>query len=102
MATERAPLSAVEPISKSHDVSQFDCGAHQSLNEWLKRFALTNQKNETARTYVVHRQGAVVGYYSISAGSVAVEQASVRMAKGLARHPIPVILLARLAVHRSE
>jgi len=97
-----APLSKVEAISEFHDLSRFDCGAHESLNEWLKRFALTNQKNESARTYVVHRNESVVGYYSISAGSVSVEESPTRVAKGLARHPIPVILLARLAVDRDE
>lgn len=102
MSHPKPPLSKVEPISESRDVSQFDCGAHESLNDWLKRFALTNQNNESARTYVVHRSGLVVGYYSISAGSVSVEEAPSRVAKGLARHPIPVILLARLAVDRDE
>jgi GNAT superfamily N-acetyltransferase len=97
-----APLSKVEAISESHDVSRFYWGAHQSLNDWLKRFALANQKNESARTYVVHRNRAVVGYYSISAGSVSIEESPARIAKGLARHPIPVILLARLAVDKGE
>ena len=102
MPHRKPPLSTVEPISESHDVSRFDCGAYESLNEWLKRFALTNQRNEAARTYVVHRSGSVVGYYSISAGSVSVEEAPDRISKGLARHPIPVILLARLAVDKDE
>ncbi len=102
MLDAKAPLSQVEPISASHDLSQFDCGTHESLNDWLRRFALPNQKNESARTYVVHRGGAVVGYYSVSAGSVSLEQAPGRISKGLARHPIPVILLARLAVDKQE
>ena len=102
MAHSKQSLSIVEPISESHDLSGFDCGAHESLNDWLKRFALANQKNESARTYVVHRSGSVVGYYSISAGSVAAEESPTRIAKGLARHPIPVILLARLAVDKNE
>jgi len=102
MLPPNAPLSKVEAISESHDVSRFDCGTHQSLNDWLKRFAVANQKNESARTYVVHRSGSVVGYYSISAGSVSIEESPARIAKGLARHPIPVILLARLAVDKSE
>ena len=97
-----AQLSNVEPLSGSHDSSRFDCGTHESLNDWLRRFALANQKNDSARTYVVQREGLVVGYYSISAGSVAVEESPVRIAKGLARHPIPVILLARLAVDKNE
>jgi GNAT superfamily N-acetyltransferase len=102
MLHQTPPLSKVESISKSHDVSQFDCGGHESLNDWLKRFALTNERNGSARTYVVHRNGLVVGYYSISAGSVSVEEATARISKGLARHPIPVILLARLAVAKEE
>jgi GNAT superfamily N-acetyltransferase len=102
MPHQKPPLSKVEPISESHDVSRFDCGGHESLNEWLKRFALTNERNESARTYVVHRNGLVVGYYSISAGSVSVEEAPARISKGLARHPIPAILLARLAVDKDE
>ena len=97
-----ALLSRVEAISESHDVSRFDCGAHPSLNDWLKRFALANQKNESARTYVIHRDRSVVGYYSISAGSVSIEESPARIAKGLARHPIPVILLARLAVDEGS
>jgi GNAT superfamily N-acetyltransferase len=102
MPHPKRPLSKVEAISESHDVSRFDCGAHQSLNDWLKRFALVNQRNESARTYVVHRNGSVVGYYSVSAGSVSPEESPTRIAKGLARHAIPVILLARLAVDKDE
>jgi GNAT superfamily N-acetyltransferase len=102
MPHQKPPLSDVEPISELHDVSRFDCEGHESLNEWLKRFAWANQKNESARTYVVHRNGPVVGYYSISAGNVSIEEAPARIAKGLARHPIPVILLARLAVDKDE
>ena len=102
MPHPKFPLSKVEPISESHDVSRFDCGEHHSLNDWLKRFALANEKNESARTYVVHRNGLVVGYYSISAGSVSLEEAPARISKGLARHPVPVILLARLAVDKEE
>jgi GNAT superfamily N-acetyltransferase len=51
---------------------------------------------------VLHRAGRVVGYYSLSAGSVRKEESPARIAKGLAKHPIGVILLARLAVDRSE
>lgn len=102
MPPQQFPLSKVELISDFHDPSSFDCGGHESLNDWLQRFALTNRKNESARTYVVHRGQLVVGYYSISTGSVSVEEAPTRISKGLARHPIPVILLARLAVDQKE
>jgi len=97
-----AELSQVEALSRAHDLTQFDCGSHESLNLWLRRFALQNQANDSARTYVVHRANAVVGYYSISAGSIARESATARSAQGLARHPVPIALLGRLAVHRAE
>jgi hypothetical protein len=60
-----AELSPVEVLNKSHDLSQFDCGTHESLNLWLKKFALQNQASESARTYVVHRGNVVVGYYPL-------------------------------------
>lgn len=97
-----AELSPVEPLNKTHDLSRFDCGTHESLNLWLRKHALQNQTNDSARTYVVHRANSVVGYYSITAGSIAKESATSRAAQGLAKHPIPIALLARLAVHRDE
>ncbi|HYL09655.1 MAG TPA: GNAT family N-acetyltransferase [Candidatus Acidoferrales bacterium] len=99
--TPKPALSDVQKLTKDHDVSLFDCGK-PSLDDWLKRFALINQQSDAARTYVVHRGDRVVGYYSLSAGSVRREESPARVAKGLARHPIGVILLARLAVDRSE
>jgi GNAT superfamily N-acetyltransferase len=94
-------LSSIERLTEDHDLSQIDCGK-PSLNDWLRRFALTNQQSDSARTYVVHRRGRVIGYYSLSAGSVRKEESPARIAKGLAKHSIGVILLARLAVHRNE
>jgi GNAT superfamily N-acetyltransferase len=94
-------LSPVEKLSKAHDPAAFDCGT-ESLNAWLKRYALVNQQGDAAQTYVVHRDGAVAGYYALAAGSVRPEEATGRIAKGLAKHPISVILLARLAVDKRE
>jgi GNAT superfamily N-acetyltransferase len=95
------PLSPIEKLTRDHDLSLFDCGK-PSLNDWLRRFALTNQQSDSARIYVLHRAGKVVGYYSLSAGAVRKEESPPRIAKGLAQHPIGVILLARLAVDRNE
>lgn len=97
-----APLSQVEALARLHDLSQFDCGVHASLNDWLKRFAWVNQQSETSRTYVVHRAGRVVAYYSIATGSTGQEDSPARVAKGLANHPVPIILLTRLAVDKTE
>ena len=100
MSRRPAP-SGPEPLTAAHGTERFDCGK-PALNAFLKRFALTNQQNGVARTYVAHRQGEVHGYYSLSAASVAVDQAPARVAKGLAKHPIPMTLLARLAVDLHE
>ena len=99
--TDPEALSPVEKLTKDHDVSKFDCGK-ESLNDWLRRFALINQRSDSARTYVIQRAGRVVGYYSLAAGAVRKEESPARIAKGLANHPIGVILLARLAVDCTE
>jgi Acetyltransferase (GNAT) family. len=91
----------IEKLTQGHDLLQFDCGNPQ-LNNWLKRFAWTNQRAETAKTYVAHRQNQVVGYHALVAGSVLKHEAPERIAQGIANHPVGLILLARLAVDRSE
>jgi GNAT superfamily N-acetyltransferase len=94
-------FAPIEKLSKAHDLSTFDCGK-ESLNTWLKRYALTNQQSDSAQTYVVHRDGVVIGYYALTAGSVRPEESPERISKGLAKHPIGVILLARLATDKRE
>jgi ribosomal protein S18 acetylase RimI-like enzyme len=95
------PLLGPVLLEKSHNASGFDCGA-PSLNDYLQKHAWQNQQNRSARTYVVQRANRVVGYYSLAAASVQHDEATPRLAKGLARHPIPVVLLARLAVDQTE
>lgn len=95
------PLSSPVPISTAHTLAGFDCNA-AALNEYLQRHALTNHRNESARTYVACRGERIVAYYTLAAGAVVPQEAPDRVTKGLARHPVPVILLARLAVDRSE
>lgn len=83
-----------------HDLSQFDCGKEE-LNRFLKRFALASQQAQSAQTYVACQGSVVVGYHSLTFGSVTHEQTPERVKKGLARHPIPVMILARLAIDRN-
>ena len=91
----------IERLNQTHDLSGFDCGNSQ-LNEWLKRFAWSNDRAESARTYTAHRANRVVGYHSLVAGSALKHETPARIAKGLANHPVGLILLARLAVDRGE
>ncbi len=95
-------LSAVEPLAAHHICNTFDCGKHESLTSWLKRYALESQKAKSARTFIVHRENAVVGYYSLCASSIHRNEASERAAKGQPARAIPAILLARLAIDKSE
>ena len=92
-------LSPPEPLSASHRLDEFDCG-ETALDDWLKRRALVNQSSGASRTFVVADQdGHVRGYYALAAGAV-----SHRLATSGARRnmpdPIPVMVLARLAVDR--
>lgn len=99
--SRRAQLASPEPLDAGHELETFDCG-DEALNAYLKRYAIANQRAGAARTYVAPRDRVVIGYYSLAAGSVELRQAPARVAKGLARHPVPVTLLARLAVDRRE
>lgn len=93
-------FGAIEKLRREHLLDRFDCGK-EDLNRFLIRQAWNNQLAHGAQTYVLAKELRVVGYYSLAAGSVFHDEAPQRVKKGLARHPIPVILLARLAVDVS-
>jgi predicted N-acetyltransferase YhbS len=101
MAKDEPPLNSPIPLEARHQLSAFDCGA-PALNDYLKKFALQSQGSQSARTYVVTRGDRVVGYYTLAAASARRDETPARVAKGLAAHPVPVILLARLAVDGVE
>ena len=94
-------FTPVQKIGFQHDTEPFDCGQSE-LNRFLKRYALVSQKAGSAQTYVVCRGTKVVGYYSLTVGSVAYHEAPERIVKGIARHPVPLMILARLAVDSTE
>ena len=79
----------------------FDCG-QVALNQFLQRYALVNQKANSAQTYVCCQGDVVVGFYSLVVGSADPQTAPSRVMKGLARHPVPVMILARLAVDKEH
>ena len=93
-------LNSPTLLNTKHKCSSFDCGV-SSLNRYLKQHALQNIKNRSSRTYVFIENNHVYGYYSIAYGSVEHEQAPARILKGLGKYPVPIMLLARLAVDLS-
>ena len=90
-------FSQPEPLNESHDTSSFDCGK-APLNQFLQRYSLVNQANGSTRTFVSLSAGRISGYFSVAAASAEHAFVPMRISKGLARHPIPMLLLARLAV----
>lgn len=93
--------SPVRKLAATDRVDAFDCG-QPALNQFLQRYALVNQKANSAQTYVCCHGDAVVGFYSLAVGSVDPGAAPSRVMKGLARHPVPVMVLARLAVDNKH
>ena len=88
----------------SHEVADFACG-EESLDRWLHRYAGQGERRDATRTFVAtDKQGAVCGYYTLVAGQLEHVEATEAVRKGLSRHfPIPVAILARLAVdERSQ
>ena len=88
---------SVRKLAGSDAVESFDCD-QSTLNQFLQRFALVNQKSNSAKTYVSGRSGFVVGFYSLAVGSVEPSNAAPRVTKGIPQHPMLVMILARLAV----
>ena len=91
----------VHKLSAADSVEFFDCDL-SDLNQFLQRYALVNQKANSAQTYVCCKDGEVAGFYSLTVGSIEHEEAPHRVVKGLARHPVPVMILARLAVDKAH
>ena len=96
-------LSAPEPLGRQHALEHFVSGA-DSLDQWLKRRALKNQASGASRTFVVCEDARVRAYYALASGAVTVDEAPGRFRRTMPEpvpEPIPVVVLARLAVDRS-
>jgi GNAT superfamily N-acetyltransferase len=95
-------FSRPEPLRGKHELEGFDCG-EESLDSWLHRHARHAEAAGSARSFVTTADGKrVVGYYALAIGQVEPGDATDRLLKGQpARRPVPVILIARLAVERT-
>jgi GNAT superfamily N-acetyltransferase len=87
----------IEKLARHHQVDDFDCGT-APLNIFLQRYALANQLANASQNYLGLSGDTVVGFHTLAVGEIACEEVPERMRKGLARHPVPVMVLARLAV----
>ncbi|MDQ3944864.1 MAG: GNAT family N-acetyltransferase [Actinomycetota bacterium] len=91
----------LERLHASHDVAAFDSG-NAELNGWLWRHALAAQQMDSARTFVLTQGGRVLGYFSLTMGSVRREEAPRRRVRGMPGYPVGTVLLARLGVDQAE
>ncbi|MFO1433090.1 MAG: GNAT family N-acetyltransferase [Candidatus Competibacteraceae bacterium] len=90
-------LRGPEALDASHRLETFDCGK-PALDEWLMRHARQAQASGSAKTFIVADEERVVGYFSLTVGQVDTLDAPERIRKGMGQYPIPVVVLARLAV----
>lgn len=94
-------LSGPEPLGSQHRLEGFDCGK-PTLNDWLMRHARQAQGSGSAKTFVVSEDDRVAGYFSLTVGQIDTLDAPERMRKGMGQYPIPVVILARLAVSLQD
>ena len=94
-------LSRPEPLGSPHQLDGFDCGK-PALNDWLLRHARQAQASSSAKTFVVADAGRVAGYFCLTVGQVDTLEAPERIRKGMGQYPVPVVILARLAVSRQD
>ncbi len=91
----------IEKLRADHNVQNFDCGREQ-LNRYLVRYAWQNQQAGASQTYVGIAGDEIVGFYTLAVGQVTYDKAPSRLTKGLAKHPVPIMLLARMGVDRRR
>jgi ribosomal protein S18 acetylase RimI-like enzyme len=91
----------LERLQLDHDVAAFRCGVEE-LDHWLRRHAFAAQQMDSARSFVVARGRRVVGYVSLTMGSVQRSDAPPRLIHGMPGYPVGMVLIARLAIDRAE
>ena len=96
-----SPLQVPVPLESSHETLEFDSGAHE-LDEWLQQWALVNHRSGNARVFVASRGRRVVGYYALATAGVTKTEVPDAIKKGGVPEQVPCLLLARLAVDRTE
>ncbi len=90
---------SIQPFTSAFDVSGFDCG-EVTLNSFLQRHALSNDKAGLGRTFIAVEadQTHVAGYFTVSTGSVRFDVFPDYAKRRFPRYPIPTVHIGRLAV----
>jgi GNAT superfamily N-acetyltransferase len=93
----------IEPLGPAHERDRFSSG-RASLDDFLRSLVTQYERRRLGRTYVAVPLAArsVVGYYTLASGAVSFASVPAHLGRKLPRHPVPVVLLARLAVDEKE
>ena len=94
-------LRGPEPLGPQHQLEGFDCGK-PALTDWLLSHARQAQSSGSAKTFIVADGDRVAGYFSLTVGQIDTLEAPERIRKGMGQYPLPVVILARLAVSQSD
>ncbi|MDP3208969.1 MAG: GNAT family N-acetyltransferase [Rhodoglobus sp.] len=95
--TDGAEFGRTRKLEPADPVREFRCG-QPDLDEWIGRYALASQQAGMSTVFVSMSAASIAGYYALATGGVDPADAPARVSKGVPRHPVPVILLTRLAV----
>jgi GNAT superfamily N-acetyltransferase len=92
---------SVRKLRPEDDRSTFESG-DADLDRFFRRFAGQNQfKHHLGTTYVAEEDGAVLGFATVSAAQIEVQDLPAAKQGRLPRYPLPVLRLARLAVDKK-
>ena len=94
-------LRVPEALEAGHRLDDFNCG-NAALDDWLLRYARQAHASGSARTLVVLDGQRVAGYFSLAVGQIDSLEAPERVCKGMGHYPVPVVILARLAVAKVD
>jgi GNAT superfamily N-acetyltransferase len=93
-------ISGPEPLTASHEVSEFSCGK-PSLDRWLKTRALSNQEKGFTAVLVVHEVNRVIGYYGLAPTAILPSTLPRSIRTGQPPNPVPCLLLGQLATDQN-
>jgi GNAT superfamily N-acetyltransferase len=93
-------VEGIEPLNISHRLEGFDSGK-PAIDKWFRERSLQASLANSAKTFVLVHNDEVIAFYSLTVGEIVNAQASARLKAGMSNLSIPVLLLARMAVHKD-
>ena len=90
----------LEPLNVSHRLERFDSG-NPAIDKWFRERSMQASLSNSAKTFVLIHDDSVIAFYSLTVGEIVNAEASARLKAGMSNLSIPVLLLARMAVHKD-